>query len=126
MVTNEQIIKLRDSLLALHSSLLEYQKHEYEQDNQKIASPAQYFHLVTTHPSFSWLRQISELIVSMDEMLESKEAVSEEKIASVVEYVRSLFAAEQGANDFSIKYQQAIQKNPSVALKHGEVMSSLG
>lgn len=119
MTSHEQITALRDALLELHSALLAYQKGEYELNNQKIASPAQYFQLVTGDPAFAWLRSVSELIVGLDEMCDNQEKATEEKVQGLFDYTKKILAP--GAGEFSVKYQQALQRNPGVAVKHGEV-----
>lgn len=122
MISPTTIATLRDALLELHSALLEYQKQIYEEDNQKVTSPAQYFKLVTSDLAFAWLRQVSEVIVSLDEMCDSLENFNPEKAQSLVDYVQQLLNPSSVANDFATKYQKALHADPAVALKHGEVI----
>jgi|GEM_PF-4856647 hypothetical protein len=66
--TKQEIFQL---LLNLHKQLLEEQKKEYEKTYGVIATTNQYFQLVVSHEDFEWLRQLSVLISSFDEALES-------------------------------------------------------
>jgi hypothetical protein len=71
-------------LLNLHKQLLEEQKKEYEKTYGVISNVNQYFQLVVSHDDFEWLRQVSAIMASFDEILESDnqdiEAVSKELI----------------------------------------------
>jgi hypothetical protein len=124
-MNNEKIRLLRDGLLELHTALLTYQKHEYEQDNQKITTPVQYFQLVTSDPAFAWLRSLSELIVGLDEMCDHPEKATEEKVQNLFDYTKKLLTPVEGGGEFAEKYHAAIQKNPAVALRHGETLKLL-
>lgn len=121
---NERLVQLRDILLALHSVLLSYQKHEYELDNKPITSPNEYFGLVTSHPSFEWLRRLSELLASLDEFVDGKgnDTVNEKDLLT---YIKKLLDSSEKETDFGKKYLKAKQKNPEVALTHGKVMELL-
>lgn len=81
IITKHEIFKL---LLDLHKFLLEGQKADYEKKYGSIANANQYFQLVVSHEDFDWLRKLSALIASFDEILESDEqdisAVSKELI----------------------------------------------
>lgn len=59
------------SLLDLHKSLLDEQKAVYEKTYGIIENTNQYFQLVVSHEDFEWLRQLSVLMSSYDEALES-------------------------------------------------------
>lgn len=122
MITPETIKKLRDGLLALHSALLTYQKHEYEQNNATIQSPAQYFQLVTSHTDFAWLRALSELIVGLDELCDHPEQATEQKVHDMFAYAKTLLNPADVGNEFAQKYQRALQVSPAVALEHGKVI----
>src|SRR5437870_1217619 len=101
---NDFLNTLGPALLHLHKALLDYQKNEYEAANKKVSSPAEYFELVTKHPDFAWLHAISELIVSIDEIVDSKEE-SVEKNKSLIQYASSLFTP-TGDTAFAKKYAE--------------------
>ena len=68
----QRLTELREAILCLHKALLESDRVGYEQTFGKIGSPYQFLQLLTTDPWFAWLRPVSQLIIAMDEMLDSK------------------------------------------------------
>lgn len=77
------------SLLNLHKTLMESQKAEYEKVYGAISNTNHYFQLVLSHEDFAWLRELSILISSFDEIMESENqdvrAVSDEIISLLIE-----------------------------------------
>src|SRR5437763_9549589 len=71
--TNERLASLRDSLLRLHKVLLESERSSYEHSIARITSSNQFLGLVLQDPWFAWLRELSQLIVVIDEVQEAKE-----------------------------------------------------
>jgi hypothetical protein len=124
-MNQEKLQDLRKLLLDLHKSLLEWQQREYEAEHQKITSRGQLFELVTSHRSFAWLRQLSELIVGMDTMLESKDPVPEENLKSFLLYTQQLLTPVETGNEFAKNYYQAIHKNPGITLLHAKAADLL-
>ena len=127
MNTEEITTKLksvRNQLLALHKTLLDHQKEEFEGNNHRITSPSQYFELVTTHREFAWLKTLSELIVSVDTLLDGKDFDSENAL-NMLAYTKKLISSEQPHNDFAEKYIRSLHQNPSVALAHAKLMQEL-
>lgn len=122
---NKELLELRTSLLQLHKELLDYQTTHYEADHEKITSKGKLFDLVVGDPAFMWLRQLSELIVGMDSMLEPGEEPTEENIHSFLAYTQQLLTPSETGNEFAQKYYQAIHSTPPVTLQHGKVMESL-
>lgn len=116
--------EIRDSLLGLHSYLLEYQKAKYEKDFEVITNSAQFFKLVTTHPDFVWLRTLSEIIVSIDELLE-KEPVDHKAEEDLVQYLRKVVESPGLGGVFESKYIKAIAEDGAVAVAHGSLVSLL-
>jgi len=121
--TKEKLKQIRSSFLELHKSLLDYQKKVYEGTQGKISTPAEYFKLVTEDSSFSWLREISQLIVSLDELLESDSNLEQQ--GSLIAYAKSLLTPDSEGGEFAKKYYVAIQGSPAVALAHSKVISLL-
>lgn len=115
---------LRRSLLRLHKVLVERERIAYERIHGRIASSGQALQLVIDHPQFAWLHGISELLVRMDEALESEELTAEEIDLLVLETRAMLKSVEEG-NAFQIKYYDALQTDPGVVLAHGEVWKIL-
>jgi hypothetical protein len=115
---------LRRSLLRLHKVLVDRERIAYERIHGRIPSAGQALELVINDPQFAWLHGISELLVRMDESLESEELTAEEIDLLVLE-TRAMLKPVEGGNAFQIKYYDALQTDPEVVLAHGEVSKIL-
>jgi hypothetical protein len=122
---NKNLEEFRHCLLALHKGLIEYQKNIYQGQFGVIASTGQFLHLLTSDHNFSWLRQISEFIVAIDELLDSKKNIEAQKINDLIKYAQQLIEPNQNGNDFAKKYFVAISQSPLVALEHAKVVTAL-
>jgi hypothetical protein len=121
----QQWIETRNDLLNLHKILLEYQRKAYEGQHGKVAGPGVMLGLVMENPHFAWLRQLSGVVVGIDELLESKDAVPEQTFADMLAYIKKLLIPHQSGNPFEKNYFTAIQKSPEVALAHSQIQSRL-
>ncbi len=110
--------ELRIGLLDLHKLLLSYQQSKYERKNGRVPSPGVLFKLVTLDPRFEWLRELSELIVGLDQMFEA-EKLTTKQVNDFRKYTKQLLTPDQNGNDFAREYFKAIQDSPAVALEHG-------
>ena len=75
--TRQRLITMRNGLLRLHKALMELERAAYERDVEHIQSTGQYFNLVMNDPWFSWLRELSQFVVMVDETLAQKEPAGE-------------------------------------------------
>ena len=123
MTTN--LPEIRAGLLELHKALLEYQKHIYESTVGSVQNPNHYYQLVVQDPSFNWLKSLSALVVSIDELLESKEGVTETKVRQVSKYTKDMLTAFGGKSGFEENYTAAIQKDGHIAVLHGNLIKLL-
>ena len=121
----EQLQELRNLLLDLHKALLDYQKRIYEATVGTIASPGAYYDLVVNHQSFAWLKSLSALVISIDEILETKEPHNEPKVRGVFSYTKKLLTASNFGDTFETNYVTVIQKDSHIALLHGKIMQLL-
>ena len=119
----QEILPLRNALLDSHKLLLAFERRRYEDVYGKVATPGLMLELVVNHPSFQWLRELSGLIVSMDEALEGKAtAVSAEDFRVAVE---RLYVTPKLGEPFGEKYTVAFQHDADVAQAHGQILSAL-
>ncbi len=70
---------LAAALRRLHSALLDVAKSEYEFMHGSISSPYTLFNLVTSDPAFQWLRPLSGLMSTLDEVIDQKNTVLTER-----------------------------------------------
>ena len=117
----ERLQALRSALLDLHKSLVESERVEYEKVMGKIQSPNHFLQLLTTDPWFAWLSPLSKLIVSIDEALDSKEALTPSGVEGFAVQADRLLVASETGEGFSSHYHEALQRDPDVILAQGEM-----
>jgi hypothetical protein len=118
----QRLKAIRGPLLALHKTLVESERVEYEKTIGKIQSPNHFLQLLTNDPWFAWLSPLSQLIVSIDEALDAKEPATASEIEVLLkESIRLLTPSETGSG-FSQHYFEAMQRDPDVVLAHGAVV----
>jgi hypothetical protein len=122
----QPLVDLRDKLLDLHKAIIESERQRYEKAVGPIQSPYHFLQLVTRDPWFAWLHPLSNVIVTIDEVLEEKEPLTDAGAGALRDQVRSLLVAEENAPDFSGHYFAALQQDPDVVLAHGAVVKVLG
>jgi catechol 2,3-dioxygenase len=119
--TRARLGELRTRLLALHKSLLDDTRAQYEMDRGRVAGPGALLQLVIGDPWFAWLHQISEIVVRIDEMAEADAAVSESDARGLMAQIDKLLVPAENGDAFSRRYYEAIQRQPAVVLAHGDV-----
>jgi hypothetical protein len=121
--TRARLKTLRDGLLRLHLILLENAKEAYERDVKKIENRGQYLNLVLGDPWFAWLRELSQLVVLIDETIARKDQPATPADAErLIAQARALISPEEGAQGFQGKYDAAMQDNPDVIFAHRDMM----
>lgn len=116
----QKLVALREALLRLHKSLLEMERRSYEKEHGKVTT-GELFRLVVDDAQFSWLHNISEFVVRIDENLASEEGVSETDSHVAISLARKIFAPTESGDGFQKKYFDAIQKDPAVVIEHAEL-----
>jgi hypothetical protein len=123
--TRARLSGLRGGLLRLHKLLLDAERGDYERAHGRVGA-GEMLQLVINDAAFAWLRRLSELIVSVDEMLYAKdESATETGARAVVSQARTLLAPADDASDFAGKYRAALQRDPAVVMAHAEVARAL-
>ncbi|HEY0430915.1 MAG TPA: hypothetical protein VGC61_03830 [Pyrinomonadaceae bacterium] len=124
--TREQLTKVRTALLRLHKTLLDFERAQYERERGAIANSYQFLQLVMSDPWFAWLRQLSELIVEMDELLAARELPREATATALIQNARMLLTPAEAGSEFQKKYFAAMQQAPEVVVVHAEFAKVLG
>jgi hypothetical protein len=124
--TRQQLVNVRTVLLRLHKTLLEFEREAYERSRGKIADSYEYLNLVMNDPWFAWLRQLSELIVEMDELLAAKETPNEGTAIALIRQAGILLTPSETGSEFQRKYSGAMQQSPEVVLAHSDFGRVLG
>jgi hypothetical protein len=114
--------QIRDALLALHKTLIESDRIGYEQAIGPIKSPNHFLDLLMRDPWFAWLQPMSQLIVTMDEALDSKKVpLTDASVDAMVNQTRLLLAVSEEGEAASKHYFDALQRDPAVVLAHADV-----
>ena len=116
----QKLVALREALLRLHKSLLEMERRSYEKEHGKVTT-GELFRLVVDDAQFSWLHNISEFVVRIDENLASEEGVSDTDSHVAISLARKIFAPTESGDGFQKKYFDAIQKDPAVVIEHAQL-----
>ena len=123
--SRQDLQAIRDRLLALHKTLLDRERADYERAHEPIDSPGTFLQLVIGHPQFEWLRQLSSLVVEIDEMLAPRSKAGAAEAAAIVNQIRRVLTRDEEGNKFQIKYRQAVQEAPEVLTAHRELTALL-
>ena len=124
--TRAQLTRVRTVLLRVHKTLLNFERHAYERERGKIDNSYAFLQLVMSDPWFAWLRQLSELIVEMDELLAAKETPNESTAQALAKQASILLTPSESGSEFQKKYFGAMQQSPEVVLAHSEFANVLG
>jgi hypothetical protein len=114
--------RLRDlnaRLLSLHGVLLDRERRAYEDRHGSVAS-RELLHLVLYDAQFSWLRSLSGMIASLDELVDAEDPITPESVRIVFREVFRLLKSGEGG-DFHAKYIVALQESPDVIMAHAAV-----
>jgi hypothetical protein len=128
-ITRDALKELRQGLLRLHKMLLDLERREYERARGRIGNSYEFLQLVLKDPWFDWLHRLSELIVQMDEALDTRDAeapTTEEDAKALITRAKSLLAPSESGSEFQKNYFLALQQSPDVVLLHAEVMRMIG
>ena len=114
---------VRHGLLELHKALLDRERERYERIHGKVTA-GKMLQLAFQDPQFAWLRSMSELIVRIDELLDTEEA-GDGDAASLLATARALLTTSDQSTTFSREYEAALQRDPHIVVLHGRVVRAL-
>ncbi|WP_407540093.1 hypothetical protein Q0M94_01445 [Deinococcus radiomollis] len=103
-----QLNALASALRHFHSALLDVAKSEYEFREGRIEGPFALYSLVMNHESFQWLRPLSGLMATLDEVTDSKTELTARNVQDV-EHALDLLMGSVGTEfaDFRAGYARA-------------------
>jgi hypothetical protein len=116
----EKLVALRGALLRLHKALLEMERRDYEREHG-VVNVGELFRLVVDDPQFSWLHNISEFVVRLDETLTGKAPVTSADAETAFNLARKMFTPTESGDTFQKQYFHAIQRDPAVVMDHAEL-----
>jgi len=127
--TRDDLKALRQGLLGLHKMLLDLERRDYERARGPISNSYEFLQLVLKDPWFDWLHRLSELIVQIDETLDTHDTEKpaiEADAKALLERAKMLLAPAETGSEFQKNYFLALQQSPDVVLLHSELMRFLG
>jgi hypothetical protein len=122
------LFDLRKGLLHLHKTLLDWERAAYERVHGR-ASAAELLKLIVEDAQFAWLRPISDLIVRIDETVETEDAdpsvESSAEVEALVARARELVAPADAPTSHAQRYLAALQEHPDAVFAHRAVTTVL-
>ena len=115
---------LRQGLLRLHKTLLDWERSGYERIHGRQSSNDLLTALLND-PQFAWLRPISQLIVRIDELLSEKTPPMRNDVDAVVSQVRTLTSPNAEGNIYERRYDTVLQEHPDAVFAHRDVLALL-
>ena len=115
------MMDLRQALLHLHKTLLDWERVSYERIHGRVSSH-ELLQAILSDPQFAWLRPFSELIVHIDETLEHESPEAPADVPAIVDRTRALVSPEASTRAAHAgRYQEALQAHPDAVLAHRAV-----
>ncbi len=124
-ITRDGLKQLRQGLLRLHKTLLDMERLGYERARGRIGNSYEFLQLVLKDPWFDWLHRLSELIVQIDETLDTREPeqpATEEDAKALIARAKGLLSPAETGSEFQKNYFLALQQSPDVVLLHAELI----
>ena len=128
-LTRSAMKDLRHGLLRLHKLLLDLERRDFERARGRISNSYEFLQLVLKDPWFDWLHRLSELIVQIDESLDTRDPdapMTDQDAKALIERAKTLLAPAESGTQFQKNYFLALQQSPDVVLLHSEIMRMLG
>lgn len=113
--------ELRQALLRLHKTLLEWERAGYERIHGRQSSNDLLTALLND-PQFAWLRPISQLIVRIDQMLGDKTPPMRNDVDAVVLQVKTLTTPNAEGDVYERRYDTVLQEHPDAVFAHRDVL----
>jgi len=118
------LFDLRKSLLHLHKTLLDWERAAYERIHGRVSS-SELLKAIVEDPQFGWLRPISELIVHIDQTVETELPESGAEVEALVARARVATAPDESGTPNAQRYHAALQEHPDAVFAHRAVMNVL-
>jgi hypothetical protein len=123
--SKELLTRLRNLLLEQHKLLLDRERVNYENENGPIGGPGQFLTLVLGDPHFLWLKEISTMVVEIDEAI-SRRSKAEQPVAdALLEQARNVMRPREMGSDFQMRYYAAVQESPDIVILQCKIESLL-
>lgn len=120
------LLHVRNHLLDLHKTLLDSERSAYERDVAPVESPGQMLGLLMGDPWFAYLRELSQFVARVDEILDASETPTTVSDAvRILNDARALLRPSENGREFERRYFEAMQRDPDVVLAHAAATRAL-
>jgi hypothetical protein len=116
---------LFQALLRLHKALLDDERVSYERVHGRIPSNGAFLQLLLGDAWFAWLRPLSQLMATLDELGEEDKSPDGQDTVTLVASIRTLLTPTEEGEGFGRQYHDALQREPDVMLAHAAVKTLL-
>jgi len=116
---------LRRVLLPLHKTLIEWERKAFERTHGRKMTGGELLQVIVSDPQFAWLRQISALIVRVDQTLDEDAPDIAVDVDVIVTQARRLVAPDETDGVYAQRYLAALQELPDAVVAHGRVTTLL-
>jgi hypothetical protein len=123
-IDRQFLFDLRKSLLHLHKTLLDWERSAYERVHGRVSS-SELLKATMEDSQFAWLRPISELIVRIDESVDTEPQNGPVDVAAIVARARAATAADEAGPAHAQRYHTALQEHPDAVFAHRDVANVL-
>ena len=120
-MTDHPLPTLRHHLLRLHKLLMNAERAAFEAEGHTVRSPMHLLQLLTEHERFAWLRQLSQLVVMIDEAMEEKPPLSSERADALVREAQHLLLVGEEPSSFAQRYAALRHRDAGLSAAHAEI-----
>ena len=124
--SQEILGRLRNLLLDQHKLLLDRERAIYEKANGAIGGPGPFLALALGDPHFAWLKQISTLVIEIDEALSRRSQAGHPVADAIVAQAREMMRPREQGTDFQVRYYHALQESPDIVILQCRIEQLLG
>ena len=118
------LFDLRKALLHLHKTMLDWERSAYERVHGRV-SAGEILRVIVEDPQFAWLRPISELIVRIDETVETEDGDTAAEVDALLARAREVVTPVEAASPNAQRYLAALQDHPDAVFAHRAVTNVL-
>lgn len=118
------LFDLRKSLLHLHKTLLDWERAAYERIHGRVSS-SELLKAIVEDPQFGWLRPISELIVRIDETVDTEPQNGPVDVDAIAARAKVVTAVDEAGTPHAQRYHTALQEHPDAVFAHRDVTNVL-
>jgi len=120
----EQLGQISAAMARIHKTILENEIELREIKTMKPLGPNERLQVLLNDPEFAWLRMLSGLMSTLDEVYFQKEPIQSEQVISLKKSVNELLI-QSSDSVFSKKYRSLLPVVPDLMLHHGLLRQAL-